>query len=285
MLSGWWQIHWISFELLQWNHLKIKGAYAQWLVANPLDKLRIAPVEPPENQRAWLRVEQRGSLALLKALPESIKQEVISGRNMSAVSIIFKETVSKSDGVKTTPSTSSTVTITEVPEKGEGKTAMMGEVAHILKSLSTSVKAIRLESMGVNRGGRALLDGGATHILRPPANELELSESVKDTGTLLAENVETQVIIPLGKLAAIGYKVKWDERGFELASPEGDLIDVELEAGCPTVDAQTAQGLIEVLEKVESEISLRVKALAAGDQMGLSSQVWRWMEDFKNRYP
>eukprot|EP00435_Cladocopium_sp_Y103_P000685 s2805_g1.t1 len=163
------------------------------------------------------------------------------------------------------------------------------------------VEAIRLESMGVNRGGRALLDGGATHILRPPANELELSESVpikvelaageavlhqvKDTGTLLAENVETQVIIPLGKLAAIGYKVKWDERGFELVSPEGDLIDVELEAGCPTVDAETAQGLIEILEKVESEISLRVKALAAGDQMGLSSQVWRWMEDFKNRYP
>ena len=53
---------------------------------------------------------------------------------------------------------------------------------------------------------------------------------VKDTGTLLAEN-ETQVIIPLGKLAAIGFKVKWDEKGFELASPEGDLVDVELEAG------------------------------------------------------
>ena len=51
---------------------------------------------------------------------------------------------------------------------------------------------------------------------------------VKDTGTLLAENVETQVIIPLGKLAAIGYKVKWDEKGFELASSEGDLVDMEL---------------------------------------------------------
>ena len=51
------------------------------------------------------------------------------------------------------------------------------------------------------------------------------------------------------------------------------------------MDAQTAQVLIEVLGKVESEISLRVKALSAGDQMGLSSQVWRWIEDFKSRYP
>ena len=51
------------------------------------------------------------------------------------------------------------------------------------------------------------------------------------------------------------------------------------------MDAQTAQVLIEVLGKVESEISLRVKALSAGDQMGLSSQVWCWIEDFKSRYP
>jgi hypothetical protein len=48
--------------------------------------------------------------------------------------------------------------------------------------------------------------------------------------------------------------------------------------------AQTAQVLIDALENVESEISLRVKALSAGDQVGLSSQVWRWMQDFKERY-
>ena len=36
-----------------------------------------------------------------------------------------EETVSKPDGVKTTPSASSTVTITEVPEKGEGKRARL----------------------------------------------------------------------------------------------------------------------------------------------------------------
>ena len=80
---------------------------------------------------------------------------------------------------------------------------------------------------------------------------------VKETGTLLAENDHSSWYA----LAAIGYKVKWDE---------------EL---CPD-----RTGLDRSLENVESEISLRVKALSASDQMGLSSQVWRWMQDFKERY-
>lgn len=49
------------------------------------------PLTPQEFQRPpWLRIEQRGSVALLKAIPESLRAELVSEREVGAVSIIFK---------------------------------------------------------------------------------------------------------------------------------------------------------------------------------------------------
>ena len=62
-------------------------------------------------------------------------------------------------------------------DRGAGTTSdvkdLLSEATTLLKSLrpAPSVKAIRLSSLEVREGGRALLDGGATHCLRKAASE------------------------------------------------------------------------------------------------------------------
>eukprot|EP00913_Durusdinium_trenchii_P024819 g23295.t1 len=65
--------------------------YRIWLNSEPMERLRLVPVAPPAFQRPpWLRIEQRGSVALLKAIPESLRAELVSQREVGSVSIIFK---------------------------------------------------------------------------------------------------------------------------------------------------------------------------------------------------
>ena len=72
--------------------LNVAGAlYRVWLGSEPMERLRLVAVSPPAFQRApWLRIEQRGSVALLKAIPESIRSELVSQREVGSVSIIYK---------------------------------------------------------------------------------------------------------------------------------------------------------------------------------------------------
>ena len=66
-------------------------AYQRWLDMRPVERLNVAPEEP-----GWLgkypfsRVEQRGAGLLLRALPQSLRQEVVSRRTMSAAAMVFK---------------------------------------------------------------------------------------------------------------------------------------------------------------------------------------------------
>lgn len=80
----------------------------------------------------------------------------------------------------------------------------------------------------------------------------------------LVTDFETQVIVPLGKVVRLGYRVKWEGEAFELFSPSGTKIEVLLEAGCPTVDMKTANQLIEELEGYEVDMTQRAAALRAG---------------------
>ena len=79
--AGWWDLA-----------LRTAGeAYDAWINVDPMTKLRIQAVNPVSfAQSPWSRVEQRGSMALLKALPESIKQEVITSRDVGSVPILFR---------------------------------------------------------------------------------------------------------------------------------------------------------------------------------------------------
>ena len=56
-----------------------------------MERLRLVPVSPPAFQvPPWLRIEQRGSVALLKALPESLRSELVAQREVSSIGIMFK---------------------------------------------------------------------------------------------------------------------------------------------------------------------------------------------------
>lgn len=71
--------------------LKAAGAaYQTWLGSSPMDKLKVEASSPAEFGRMpWLRVEQRAQVALLKALPEGLRQEVVSSRNIGSIPIVF----------------------------------------------------------------------------------------------------------------------------------------------------------------------------------------------------
>lgn len=54
--------------------LRATQTYERWLMAPPMERLAVEPEVPFEfEQGLWARIERRGALALLKALPESIK--------------------------------------------------------------------------------------------------------------------------------------------------------------------------------------------------------------------
>ena len=82
-----------SSSSMWWDEvLNVAGnLYREWLNSEPMERLRLMPVAPLAFQRPpWLRIEQRGSVALLKAIPESIRAELVSQREVGSVSIIFK---------------------------------------------------------------------------------------------------------------------------------------------------------------------------------------------------
>ena len=66
-------------------------AYQRWLDMRPVERLNVVPEE-----LGWLgkypfsRVEQRGAGLLLRALPQSLRQEVVSRRTISAGGMVFK---------------------------------------------------------------------------------------------------------------------------------------------------------------------------------------------------
>ena len=189
--------------------------------------------------------------------------------------------------------------VSEHPTKAGDE--LVKEAVELLRSLRPSLKMVAVKSAcDVSGVTRALLDGGATHILRPAvsAEEFQAATPIKvelaaghamlrqlqDSGTILTD-YPTQVIVPLGKVTQLGYRVHWEGELFELWSPTGEKVPVELESGCPTVELRTAEELIAQLETKEVEYSRRLRALRAGDRGDLNPQVWAWLEDLKTLWP
>ena len=177
---------------------------------------------------------------------------------------------------------------------------LVKEAVQLLRSLRPRTKAVKVSSMREGSGERALLDGGATHVLRSACSMEEFQDAVPiqvelaagevtlrqdpATGTLLTD-YPVQTIIPLGRIARLGYKILWQHEEFELRDPRGVEIPVELELGCPTVAQEVATELIERLEKEGTEMQRRLKALRAGEPGEVNSKVWRWMVDIKELWP
>ena len=178
---------------------------------------------------------------------------------------------------------------------------LMKEAVQLLKSLRPSIKAVSLSSVTPVKGAtRALLDGGATHVLRPARSKSEYDRAipikvelaagvttlrqVAHSGTLITD-FDTQIIVPLGKVVRLGYRVRWESDAFELLDPNGVKVEVELEAGCPTVDLSMAHRLISELEAHEEEMTRRVAALRAGNPGDLAPNVWKWLTDLREMWP
>eukprot|EP00913_Durusdinium_trenchii_P014186 g13313.t1 len=182
------------------------------------------------------------------------------------------------EGQSSSPSTTGLFFPPAEPDAAPAE-ALVKEAVQLLKSLRPAIKAVTVCAINPGEGhSRALLDGGTTHILRPARSKAEFEKAVpikvelaagvatlrqvQTTGTLVTD-FDTQLIVPLGKVVKLGYRVTWENEEFEMVDPKGAKVDVLLEAGCPTVDLPTARRLIQELEDQEVELDRRVRALRA----------------------
>ncbi|OLP85186.1 Copia protein [Symbiodinium microadriaticum] len=140
------------------------------------------------------------------------------------------------------------------------------------------------------RSRDALLDSGATHILRKPKdlNEWNQAKSVsvqlagdssvtmKQTsdGTLLTGDTLAQVIVPLGKvISTLGYRLHWDKDVCELQSDEGEVLPLTVVKGCPELPESTAAALISQLEAKQLP-ELRKSTATTVKAIGDAKQSW-----------
>ena len=143
------------------------------------------------------------------------------------------------------------------------------------ESIQRQLDEMKLKAMKVTGGAReeegrgALLDSGATHVLRPAKDHKEHQDG-KEVPVVLAGDEkkilrqtaagsiildpalgeEVQTIIPLGKLVdSLGCTLKWTRGALRLKHPKYGTIQTRLRAGCPEiVDAVQAAQLIAELE-------------------------------------
>ena len=73
-----------------WNGLvqRAQDAYATWLTAGPMDRMAVQPDLQVENK--YVRLESRVLSMLLAAVPQTVKQEAISLREMTCVQLVFR---------------------------------------------------------------------------------------------------------------------------------------------------------------------------------------------------
>ena len=73
-----------------WSRVEERAltAYQRWLAAGPLERLKVVPEKVAEE--SFIRLESRVVSMLLTTLPQSLKQEIISMREVTCVQIIYK---------------------------------------------------------------------------------------------------------------------------------------------------------------------------------------------------
>ena len=64
-------------------------AYQEWLRAEPVQKLYVRPRALAERHGGWARLEQRGQLMLLNAVPSGVKSEILASRTTSSTEVMF----------------------------------------------------------------------------------------------------------------------------------------------------------------------------------------------------
>ena len=187
-------------------------------------------------------------------------------------------------------------------EKGE----LIGEVSSLLKTLKFDGKiaAVKVSSINLKteKDQPVLLDGGATHCLRPPRDEEEWSQGHTvdvslasgkvqlrqndSIGTLLAHGC--QPIVPMAHLTWIGCTVKWDGSGCVVHHPKLGRLPVWLENGCPHVSFKVGMQLMEEVERWQFSKRIREGALlrlANVEEVPMDYPVLREMRLISNFFP
>ena len=160
------------------------------------------------------------------------------------------------------------------PQGSTGETgstqALMSEVTSLLRTMrmesssNPQMRVMHLKRIEAGDTKSVLLDGGATHCLRPAksreewdaAMECEVSLASgkvwmrmnKTTGTLLTLDRRTQRIIPIRELVRLGIRVVWEENAIKMSRADGSQLPVWLDSGCPVVDEATGNRLMDEVE-------------------------------------
>ena len=76
---------------LWWNmvHKGVEDCYHEWLQLGPLERLRLKPQLESQTQ-LWPRTERRALSMLLQAIPEHVRNEVISARQLTTDQVLFR---------------------------------------------------------------------------------------------------------------------------------------------------------------------------------------------------
>ena len=94
------------------------------------------------------------------------------------------------------------------------------------------------------------------------------------TTTLLTKE-KVQPIVPLSKVAALGFRVQWDSTECRITHPQHGSLEVTMEQGCPTVDLKVGKWLMSEIE--EHQRSVRsMKAVLSGAVGDGSPEQNRW---------
>ncbi|CAJ1385828.1 unnamed protein product [Effrenium voratum] len=161
-------------------------------------------------------------------------------------------------------------------EETGGKDKLMAEATQLLKSLRMKkLKAARLSKIGECQSW-GLLDGGATHALRQArkgetdrmvelADGREVVMQMTEGHTLICKEA-TQVIVPLGALYLLGYRIRWEEGICCIEHASRGPLPVRMRQFCPEVPTEVALRLVEELEEFNKGL-LRRAATAATKSM------------------
>ena len=182
------------------------------------------------------------------------------------------------DGNETGPSSQDQGMAKDVEKNGKSQSSagtgeadsatLMSEVTSLLRSMRMSsmpqLSAISIKRLDRTGARTTLLDGGATHCLRPMANQREWDKAqeckvalatgsvdlkqVKDSGTLITQDASTQRIIPIRELVRMGVKIMWKNEEIEMTWQDGSKIPVWLDEGCPVIEDKLGKQIMEQIE-------------------------------------
>ena len=158
---------------------------------------------------------------------------------------------------------------------GEQSGELMQEVTSLLKSLrvNPNIRAVSVKAIREGRFEETLLDGGATHCLRQARSEKEWNQAKpievqlaagsvemridEATGTLLSRT-PVQPLIPVSKLAEVGYRLQWSKDECRFEHPKHGTLPTRLHQGCPVVVGDKGKELmIEVEQASQRRARLR----------------------------